>query len=200
MATRMGRVSDLITLARETVYRVRTRRRREFHNGRAEALAILFEHSLREAKRIAFRQNSAIVVSQPKSGRTWLRFMLDRLGLHLRYQHPSGSILPDEWRGKKIIFLYRDPRDVVVSHWYHATRRHGFYDGSLSDFILHPEWGLESVIRSNLYWKSVVDASVMCPFLRHTLRSENRLVSRSAVRGRGSIADSLRSGGRFLLA
>jgi hypothetical protein len=155
----MGRIADLTLLARITAYRLRTSGREGFDGGRALPPPVILESALREAMRILSRHDCAIVVSHPKSGRTWLRFMLDRLGLHLRYQHPSGCSLPDEWQEKRIIFLHRDPRDVLVSFWYHATRRQKLWSGSLSDLIADPELGLESLLRLNLYWKSVVDAS-----------------------------------------
>lgn len=41
-------------------------------------------------------------------------------------------------RNKKIIFLARDPRDVVVSFYHHLTRRNDLYDKSLSSFIREP--------------------------------------------------------------
>ena len=156
----MGRISDLGKLARDTVYRLRTRARGDFPTGRSQKHSVILERAGREAKRIALRNTGAIVVSVPKSGRTWLRFMLDRLGLHLEYQHPGGRLaVPDSWRGKKIVFLHRDPRDVLVSVWFHEYRREGVSRGALSDFMADPRYGLEPIIRTNLAWKRIADAS-----------------------------------------
>lgn len=86
--------------------------------------------------------------------------MLDPLGLHLEYEHPHGRLaLPDSWRGKKIIFLHRDPRDVLVSIWFHECRRQGVIRGALSDFMADPRYGLEQIIQANLAWKGIADAS-----------------------------------------
>ena len=65
-----------------------------------------------EGRRIALSDRHAIVVSYPKSGRTWLRYMLDHLGIHLIYSHQRPAAqLPAGWEAKKIILLHRDPRD-----------------------------------------------------------------------------------------
>ena len=156
---KMGRIADLTLLTRDTAYRLRKSLRHGFENRGAQPPSIILESALREATRILSRDDSAIVVSHPKSGRTWLRFMLDELGLHLRYKHPNGATVPADWQGKKIIFLHRDPRDVLVSYWHQATRRQKLWNGSLSDFVRDPDLGMESVIRFNLDWKRTVDAS-----------------------------------------
>ena len=51
-----------------------------------------------------------LMVSFPKSGRTWVRVMLDSVNCKLRYTH-DGSDLP-------LLFLHRDPRDTAVSGFF----------------------------------------------------------------------------------
>lgn len=115
---------------------------------------------LAEARRVALRERAALVLSWPKSGRTWLRFMLDSLGIHLEYSHQRETApLPGGWERKRILLLHRDPRDTTISHWFAATRRGGGHRGSLSDFLRDSEAGLERAMRFNLSWKERLDRS-----------------------------------------
>lgn len=100
------------------------------------------------------------VYSYPKSGRTWLRLMLDQLndtGLSMAYVH--GDAVPgklrhyktmtfdlEKFRDRKVIFLFRDPRDTVVSAYYDAVNRDRIFDGSISKFIRHHKFGIKKVI------------------------------------------------------
>ena len=117
------------------------------------------------AARAAARQAARTfsVVSFPKSGRTWLRVMLDHLKLDATYSHDGSDhsvaghveeIQPasEAFAGKTIVFLYRDPRDTVVSGFFQATKRIDIYRGSISDFIRDPRHGIEKIARFNLEW------------------------------------------------
>jgi hypothetical protein len=100
------------------------------------------------------------VYSYPKSGRTWLRIMLEKIndtGLSIAYVH--GDAVPkklrhyksmtfdlDKFKDRKIIFLIRDPRDTVVSAYYDAQYRDRIYNGSISDFIRHNRFGIKKVL------------------------------------------------------
>jgi Sulfotransferase domain len=92
-----------------------------------------------------------VLVSHAKSGRTWLLTMLSRY-FHLRYGTPANELVSGDnfklhdstipsifytsgWEfgprvkveellsDKKVVLLYRDPRDVVVSWFHHMTHR-----------------------------------------------------------------------------
>ena len=109
--------------------------------------------SIRRLRRL--RRADAVVVSYPKSGRTWLRAMLSHL-YHQRYDMPDNELIDCEnfnklepripailfthdgmnerWNRststalqalapKRIVFLVRDPRDVVVSQYFQLTKR-----------------------------------------------------------------------------
>jgi len=99
-------------------------------------------------------------LSYPKSGRTWLRVMLDDLGCPLTYAHGPGRFKDArDWhdldaralaRFRRVVFLHRDPRDTAVSAWHHATRRMRVYDGPVSDFLRDPRHGVEKIARYNL--------------------------------------------------
>jgi hypothetical protein len=113
-----------------------------------------------EARRAA---RSFHVVSFPKSGRTWLRVILDDLKLSANYTHDGsghsrvGHIeelepASEAFAGKTVVFLYRDPRDTVVSGYFQATKRVNTYTGSISDFIRDPRHGVEKIVRFNMEW------------------------------------------------
>lgn len=127
----------------------------------------------------------ACVVSYPKCGRTWLRFMLTRylerigspsptfknrgvLGLPgnrtLRFEHDQGNwvpapLRPDQlgfnpvkYENKKVVFLVRDPRDILISSWYHLTYRERIYRRGLSAFIRDDLVGIDKVIAFMNMW------------------------------------------------
>ncbi|MEX0752695.1 MAG: sulfotransferase domain-containing protein [Xanthobacteraceae bacterium] len=102
-------------------------------------------------------------MSFPKSGRTWLRIMLDELGIGLRYEHAGSAHLhalpieqmpdPGALAGKqKIVFLHRDPRDVVVSGYFQASKRVGVFRGTMSEFLRDPRHGLHKILVFNRQW------------------------------------------------
>ena len=127
-----------------------------------------------------------LIVSFPKSGRTWLQALIgkvlcDRLGLSdtqlLRtYQltrraglppvHVThdGSAIEDGNRyhelttdkrwytTRRILLVLRDVRDVLVSSYFHATRRSRDYVGELSQFIRDERFGVDKVLRFQAGW------------------------------------------------
>lgn len=104
-----------------------------------------------------------LCVSFPKSGRTWLRVMLDELLISLRYTHAGSAHKlahpleqlpnPARWLGDKpVIFLHRDPRDVVVSGFFQVTKRRRSYDGDMSAFLRDPRYGIRKVLAFNDLW------------------------------------------------
>jgi alcohol sulfotransferase len=150
----------------------------------------------RVKKRIRlFSHSSAadcFLISYPKSGRTWFRFILSHYfsnaaGLNVDVNlHNMFSVLPnfdlDTVRGvpafgfathqpkipfipvshlgyrrslflsRPVIFMIRDPRDVIVSAYFHATRHKHRFQGSMSDFIMDREQGLPALVRYLNNW------------------------------------------------
>ena len=106
------------------------------------------------------------VVSYPKSGRTWLHFMLTSAGLKLLFIHAGAenskanrlediSGMPATWRDRRIIFLFRDPRDTVVSCFFQATKRlkpSQRFPGTIGEFIRDPRYGIAKIAGFNLLW------------------------------------------------
>ncbi|WEX75601.1 sulfotransferase domain-containing protein [Sinorhizobium numidicum] len=134
----------------------------------------------------------AFLISYPKSGRTWFRYVLahyfasvggvpEAIDLHNMF-----SIVPnfdlDPVRGipayrfgtanntvprvfvshldyqasrflrRPVIMMVRDPRDVIVSAFFHATRHKHRFQGSLSDFIRDREHGMPAMVRYLNRW------------------------------------------------
>ncbi len=55
------------------------------------------------------------------------------------------------FKAKKVVLLVRDPRDVMVSYYFHRTRRIG-EEHDLSSFIRHPWWGIDRLIKFMNGW------------------------------------------------
>lgn len=130
------------------------------------------------------------LISYPKSGRTWLRFILGKIWqLHynincnlddiprvtqrkkspkkIKYTHDKGSNFAqwvgyprdiqtskNHYRNHNVIILSRDPRDVVVSSYYHKIYREDCknFKGSLSEYIRHKKGSLSCIIRFLNIW------------------------------------------------
>jgi hypothetical protein len=106
----------------------------------------------------------AVFVSYPKSGRTWLRVIFDELGVTLKYTHDGMGVSKlrpfkkrnhctrSSYQNKPVVFLTRDPRDTVVSAYFHTKLRVGNFTGDISQFIRDPLHGIEKILLYNLTW------------------------------------------------
>ena len=58
------------------------------------------------------------------------------------------------YRKNRVILLVRDPRDVVVSHYYQVTQRSdkALEFDSISEFIRHQQYGIHRIIRFYQIW------------------------------------------------
>jgi hypothetical protein len=122
-----------------------------------------FSGSLRNSLTRSDELRETWFVSFPKSGRTWLRVMLDQLGFSLVYTHDGAAVKAarhmdrqqvagPEFLSRRVVFLTRDPRDTTVSCYFQASKRTGTYLGDMADFIRDPHLGVEKVVRYNLAW------------------------------------------------
>ncbi len=121
------------------------------------------------------RTPDCYILSYRKCGRTWLRMMLAKAlalyhGSAHQYIFDSAELirrgyfrvpyidfthgdevfrrddrLLERYRNRKVALLVRDPRDVVVSYYFHRTRRAG-ESYRISDFIRHQEFGIDGII------------------------------------------------------
>jgi hypothetical protein len=129
----------------------------------------------------------AFLISYPKSGRTWLRYLLScyfaeiaSLGFQPDLETmfrvlPNFDLDPVRgigafageahrdhvplvpvshlafksvlFRDRPVILLVRDPRDVIVSAYFHATRHKKVFSGNIDTFLDDPAYGLPALVR-----------------------------------------------------
>lgn len=136
----------------------------------------------KELDSLVFRQDGRLIISYPKSGRTWLRFALAEGGIDASFHHAGVAThrreiglpflgIPASLLTVPLVFLHRNPIDTVVSMFYQVTRR-DLRRGSgrwfrmaiplvlrgaippmdIDAFVLHPLYGVEKIVRFNRAW------------------------------------------------
>lgn len=115
-------------------------------------------------------------ISYPKSGRTWVRYALTNLGIseeinfhHDGFEFNNGDKPPLDFdlcsrlirytNTDKVVYLDRDPRDVMVSLFFQITGRFNDffnYQGNISQFIRDEYFGAENLARFRTLWKEIV--------------------------------------------
>lgn len=133
------------------------------------------------------RKTEIFIISYPKSGRTWLRVLVNRSlqktaavadrELLRTYKitqrancHPTQfshdglcnlynydpydklSFREKLYESKKVIFLKRDIRDVLVSHYFEETKRMKTFSGTLSEFMRHEVFGARKIVEFTNLW------------------------------------------------
>ena len=129
-----------------------------------------------------YPKNQYFLVSFPKTGRTWLLHMINQMkelsnlpsDTHYAFifnEHDSSEIIiengfrnnPNDifkytgklrYRRSNVIFLVRDPRDVIVSHYHQVTKRakNPFTFSSKSEFVLNYTLGFKRIIHFYNLW------------------------------------------------
>lgn len=114
-------------------------------------------------------------VSYPKSGRSWIRYLLTQLGHvnSVRFHHDgfefnSSTRPPHDFdfaarfhryeQVDKLVYLDRDPRDVIVSLFFQITGRfQDFFDfrGTLADFVRDSYFGAYNLKRFREMWREL---------------------------------------------
>ena len=127
---------------------------------------------------IYYPSNQVFLVSFPNSGRTWLMYMIekilkevDRENLHIESTHDCSEIIIEDgtrqnphklfdfterfrYLRSRVIFLARDPRDIIASNFHQVTNRanNPFKFNSKSDFIKNEIYGFKRVIQFFNIW------------------------------------------------
>lgn len=119
---------------------------------------------------------AASCISYPKSGRTWLRYILLQLidEKYIHYHHDgfefnNGSMPAHNFdlemrktkyrEPQKIIYLDRDPRDVMVSLYHQVTGRFAdyfHYTGTVSEFLRDDYFGAHNLQRFREMWFEIL--------------------------------------------
>lgn len=73
------------------------------------------------------------------------------------------------FRRRPVVFMVRDPRDVLVSAYFHATRHKHRFSGGMHDFLNDPSQGLPALLRYLNGWAAGLTRH------RHHLLSYERL-------------------------
>jgi len=166
-----------------------------------------------------YRQADVLVLSVGKSGRTWLRVLLNKyLSLHFNVPFGIGDLHADKaaipsikfdhemwshycdapWhhrllgsnivpaailRQKKVVVVYRDPRDVVVSLYFHKTKRSRHrMDTDISTFIRDADYGVDNVVRVMNLWRKRLADHPRCLWLRYEdMKNDTRRELRGLV-------------------
>ncbi len=133
------------------------------------------------------RGASALLISYPKSGRTWLRYLISRylndvyaLGETVTLTSmfritPNWDLDPQRglsafgfadkpgvplvasthrsWRrsfertGLPVLVMVRDPRDVMVSAYFHHTKHKGRLETDIASFLRRPDYGVADLVQ-----------------------------------------------------
>jgi hypothetical protein len=80
-----------------------------------------------------------------------IRFIHDGSDRSLRRQTRRPEKQFNRFMRKKVIFLVRDPRDVLVSSYFQLTRR-GDKKHKISEFVRDPWWGIDRVVAFMSEW------------------------------------------------
>ena len=85
-----------------------------------------------------------------------------RRGIPYMHAHHDGGpefLLPEEletnkgfYASRRVIFMVRDPRDVLVSSYFQKTKRNYNFKGSMSEYVKERRGGIETIIDFYNIW------------------------------------------------
>lgn len=143
------------------------------------------------------RNDGRLIVSYPKSGRTWVRYALSQYKIDVSFTHAKMGTRPSEmglpFKGipsalsqVPLVFLHRNPIDTAVSMYYQTTRREvpkwsrrwfkmyvplalrsALPPQKIDDFVLHPLYGVEKTSQFNRAWLDHLSGRTDCLVLSY---------------------------------
>ena len=130
-----------------------------------DVLVISFPKAGRTWHRVALCKYLELLFDRPPSQDVDIRKLTRELRLpSVSYNHTGANfvdavgpyhylnVYQELWRRRKIILLIRDPRDMLVSGYFHAVHRAHSFTGSLSEYIRHPFTGIEKLLAAHQRW------------------------------------------------
>lgn len=72
-----------------------------------------------------------------------------------------------QYKKKKVIFLIRDPRDVLVSYYFHVSRRSDLFHGSISEFLRSDVYGVRKIVTFYNIWHANIHVPQALLLLRY---------------------------------
>ncbi len=138
-----------------------------------------------------------VLVSYPKSGRTWIRFALSQFNISIfathagtetnwRYIGRSQTNIAPQLRQVPLIFLYRDPIDTAVSMYYQVHKRdlrrwskrwfrmliplalrRALPPMDINKFVLHPCYGVPKICKFNRTWLDYLESRKDCLVIKY---------------------------------
>jgi hypothetical protein len=109
------------------------------------------QFGLDEADVFATRSLSASASLRPT------RFVHDGAGGVAGIPWDRQERVKSRFRGRSVVLLVRDPRDVIVSSYFQATRRMAAYRGALGEFVRDDCFGVRSVLAMYAAWEASRD-------------------------------------------
>ena len=139
-----------------------------------------------------YRMDGRLLVSYPKSGRTWIRYAAAQFGIELSVTHAGSSTdrrelghlfdgIPAWLKPSPKIFLHRNPIDTAVSMYFQVHRRDfrplsgrwlrllpalalrgALPPADIDRFVLHPCYGLLKICQFNRAWIDHVTERTDC--------------------------------------
>lgn len=154
-------------------------------------------------QRLQVRADGRIIISYPKSGRTWIRYALDQFNINVTFTHAGAATnrqqigrptpdIPPDYVELPLVFLYRNPIDTAVSMFYQIHKR-DLRRGSgrwfrkflplalngalpprdIDRFVLHPRYGVPKICEFNQRWLNHLDGRDDCLILKYEDMREN---------------------------
>jgi hypothetical protein len=86
------------------------------------------------------------------AGVTPTKFTHDGSGMREGLHFSKLSACKAHYEGKRVVLLLRDPRDVMVSCYFQATKRINVFDGSIADFVRNEQYGIRKCVSFYKNW------------------------------------------------